>query len=288
MGNWKKSGSGGFTGVIVGVGFSKKVWNEGEEKEYSTVSLDLQVAVEGATGEPMKRFLPAGFLNDGQSVSDDGKTLVSESGDPVIGNNTEAAGFVDSLEEQGFDKSLFPADYNDLSAMIGARIKAVDKVDEAATKEFGKRKGKGKNEGKEFNRTRLTVETYFGQVDVKKLKVGSGAKATGAAAPKATGAKAGGAKGTAAKATPATMAPAVAAQGDSDVEGALLSILADAKDNTLPQGQLNSQVIRYATANNFTPEQRETLRKRLTAVEFLNQSDKGWVYDADSKTVTLG
>jgi hypothetical protein len=143
-------------------------------------------------------------------------------------------------------------------------------VDVEATKQFGKRKGKGDNKGKEFNRTYLVISEILGKEDVKAAK-----KTT--AAPKAA------AKG-AVKGKPAAEATGDDFDVNQSAKDMLYELLGNAKDNKIVKGTLNSLTMKYAGEQGWTNPQRDEVRKLVTSDAFLKEED-GWNFDG--KTVSL-
>lgn len=268
MGLFKKSGGGGFTGVITGYEFDSKVWEPKKKGDdpYTTLSVKLMVLLDGAT-ESVPRFIPAGFIYDGTSISEDKQTLVNEENqDALIQENSEFGRLITSLVEKGFTGFADDADGRNFAPIVGARVTTKFVVDEELTKQYGKRKDK-KDAKKEYNRGYLLVDAYHGQVEVKKGK--------------ATAAKGGAKKGAASK--PA-VAPAAAEQNFDEADAALLTILADAPSNTIQRAQMSSTVVKYALANNLSSDVREQLRKTLSSDEFVSRNN-GW--KSDAKTISL-
>lgn len=156
-----KSGSGG---TVEGVITDYTFWDTfpfgsgDDDKKNDNIYMLLEVTPEGAD-EPTKRPL---YLGSGQylRIEDGDRVLVSseDDGTPRLYEKGEVYKFMESLVLAGFPETRLP-DINeerkiDLRPIIGTRIRLVNEIDEAATKEFGKRKvTQGKHKGKEFNRT---------------------------------------------------------------------------------------------------------------------------------------
>ena len=127
MSLFKKSGGGFLNGVnaaLAGYKWDETKWNEGTKDEYKTLSLELQIQQDGAA-EPVSQFLQAGFLYDEHSISDDG--LMVEGGDrEVIGEDSEAGRFLQTVIERGFPEGDFNADESlgirNLEALVGRRF----------------------------------------------------------------------------------------------------------------------------------------------------------------------
>lgn len=242
-GRWR-TGGGGFlndvTGVITRLVFEAKEWpiTKGPRKgeTYHTLSAELNVRQDGATAD-VKQFVPCGFFYpENQSISEDATTLISENDSPVIAGDSEFAKLVDSGIDAGIPEAAIDPNFLNFSGLTGRRVTFGRIVDEAKTKEFGKRKAKkGKHAGKEFNRDFLVIKAYLGDVDLKTIKAG---KATGAVAPKAaakTGAKA------------STKAPVAAAEPDDDAaDNLVISAIGAAKDGSIPVAKLNQALTRQS------------------------------------------
>jgi hypothetical protein len=199
----------GVTATILGITFDSKDWpakSKGKDG-YSTLSAKLTFRLDGATADAFT-FIPAGFFYpENQTISEDGTTLGSDRDGAIIGGDTEFASFINSID--ALDPSIFEnGDGRNFSQVNGLRVTFDRVIDEAKTKQFGKRKGKTKD-GKtaEFNRDYLVVKAVLGKVDVK----AASSPAKSAAAPKAAAAKAAPAKAAPAKAAPAKAAAPVAA-----------------------------------------------------------------------------
>lgn len=272
MGLFKTGGGGGFlndvAGVISGYKFDSKTWEPKKKggDPYTTLSVELLITPDGADA-PVQQFIPAGFLHDGETISDDGLSLESDSDSPIIGADTDFAKFITSLIEHRPDfEGEFDENGRNFAAMLNWRVQFVKIVDKEATEKFGKRVAKsGAHKGKEFNRDYLAVSKVYEQVTGKKSSGGSKAAA----------------------ATASKSAPAKAKKGN-DIEdvakGVLLGILADAKNNTVAKGTLSSAIVKYCLANDLN-DQREDIRKALTD-EFIAGLD-GVDVDAKAKTISL-
>lgn len=270
MSVFRTGGGGSITGVIKSITFDTKEWEAKKKggEDYYTVSAQLEILVDGVK-EAVKRFIPAGFFYpDTMSINDAGQ-IDSEKGNPLQ-SGTDFEKFVVSAVEKGFDLSgVEGSEGRDFSSFAGLRCKLVNIVDVEATKQFGKRKGKGDNKGKEFNRTYLAVEEILGHEAVKAGKTTKAAKpAAGKAAAKS--------------------APAADASDDFDVNQSakdmLYEVLGEAKDNKIVKGTLNSLTMKYAGEKGWTNPQRDEVRKLVTSDAFLKEAD-GWNYDG--KVVSL-
>lgn len=274
MGMWK-TGGGGFLnnvdGVIAGYKFDSKDWPSKKKggEGYTTLSVELQVLQDGAT-EPVKQFLQAGFIHDGQDISDDGLSLESEDEGAIILGDSEFARFIDSMEapESGDIKltALEGTNYRNFEAIVGARVTFKKVIDKEATEKYGKRLAKkGASKGKEFNRDYLVVSRILelgGKVKGKKV------------ATKPVGKKL------------ISLKELLAESDGPDAKTALLAILNDAKGHKVALSQLNSAVVKYALSNDIEDDDREALREAVTDTDFLGTED-GWVVDKNSKSVVL-
>ena len=263
----KASGGGGYlnnvAGTIAGYNFDAKEWpgKKGADP-YTTFSLELEILADGAT-DPVSQFLKCGFLNDGENISDDGQRMESEN--PVIAVGSDAHRFLTSLVDAGFPEAeLVATNLNDLTPIVNARVTFKREVDEEAVKRGQKDRYKNK-EGKEVESDPkiLLVKEYHGQVE-----------RTGKAGKKAAATK--GAKTTASK------KPAAAEQDFTQAENVLLSILADADENTLSRTALSGKIVRYAVDNKLDNDTREGLRKLIGSEDFLAR-EAGWSFDAAAK-----
>lgn len=280
MGLFRESGGGflnGENGTIVGLKFEIKAWETSTE-----FSAEVSVLRDGAE-EAVPQFLRAGFVNEGHGIADDGQTL---EGGLQVGAKTEFARFIQSMMDAGFEESNFPVDGSNFSAIIGQRVtfgkepdverqmaagrKKLGKVKAASATDAeimaaGKRQDK-KDKTKSYNHDRLIVTAVLGEAMTAAVK--SVGKTT---APKSAAAKSGKANGAAASTSDDTSVIEAA-------EGALLTILGTAKDNSVPKGSLSSKVVNYALENNLDGPDREALRKLVTSEAFL-QRQTGWTFD---------
>lgn len=280
---FKRSGGGflnGVAGTIVGYTIEAKTWDATKKAPdgYTTASVELNIKQDGAD-EPVSQFLQAGFLYDGQSVSDDGQELVAEDDASMIAADSEFGRFLQSAVDAGLDETpLVEANLRNFSALVNQRFVFKREVDKEGTEKFGKRKGK---DGKEYNRDFLLVGEYLGQVEAKAGK--KAAKTAKSAAP-------------ASKSAAKSNGAAKNADADAQIEQAesvLLSILADVKDNRVDRNGLSAKIVRYSTENKFSDDAaehnaiREALRKLIGSEDFLSR-EAGWTYDAKSKGQPVG
>jgi hypothetical protein len=272
-----KGGGGYLKGVtltILGITFDSKEWpakSKGKDP-YSTLSAKLSFRIDGATADAFT-FLPAGFFYpENQTISEDGATLGSDRDGAIIAGDTEFAKFINSID--ALDPSVFEgSDGRNFDAAKGLRVTTDRIVDEAKTKEFGKRKGKMKD-GKtaEFNRDYLVVKAVLGKVEVKaagKAPVASSKKPVAgkaAAAPKAS------------KAAPA-------ASGTEAADTALLAIVAEA-GGSVERKVMGSKATRYRLKANLDEAAGEALRTQLMSDEYINDAVVRGLIDLDGGTIT--
>jgi hypothetical protein len=278
---FRKSGGGflnGTAGTIVGYAFDSKVWNEGKENEYTTLSVELNIKQDGAD-EPVQQFLSGGFLYDTHSITDNGQELESEDDKPIIAEDSEIAKLLASAVDAGLDETPFvESNLRDLTGLVNQRF--VFKREEntelvARLSKAGKpTKRKGKD-GKEYRYDLLLVSEYLGEAEAPKKGAKGKAAAKTVAAAK-TAKKANGA--------------AKNAEADAQIEQAeevLLGVLA-AADAAIPRTGLSAKIVRYSTENRFSEdasehnEIREAMRKLIGSEEFLSR-ENGWTFDPKGK-----
>jgi hypothetical protein len=248
MGMFRKQA--GVSGVVSNTSWDIKEWpgkNGGEP--YSTLSLQFDFKVDGAD-EPQQRFVNAGFVYEGTSVSEDGKTLVNDEIDGgIVQEDSEFARFIGSLIAAGFPEADLDINGRNFESIEGTRIQLTNWVDEEATKKFGKRTvKKGPNKGKEYSRTELRVS---------KVYEAEAAKATAKPAAKAAASK---------------KAVAAEPQDTERADTVIVEILADTKDNTVSRTSLSAAVVKYALKNKLGSEERDSLRKQLTDEAYLMEA----------------
>ena len=275
MSIFKRSGGGflnGVEGVITSYKFAAREFiSEKTGNPYTKLSVELVVLPDGAE-EGVQQFLDAGFFRPAkQAISEDGLTLqaINDDGDVEdlerspwgYASDSEFVQFMVSLVEAGFPEQEFGVGAN-FEALIGTRVRFARKVDEKATKERGKRKGK---DGKEYNRDVLLVEAVLGRAEVKK----GGAKKAAAktAAPKATGAKA------AAKKT---------APDTSAVDGVVAALVAEKE---VPYKGLGGAFVRYALKAGIAQEDRKAIQATLLDEAYLNDATERGIIVFDGTTV---
>jgi len=282
---FRKAGGGGFlhgvSGLISGITFDSKVWPaQGKKPAYTTLSAEVLIIQDGQT-EANQQFLKAGFLYEGQSVSKDGKTLISDNDRPIITEDSEFGKFVSSMLEANPDveADLDPAGRN-FEGLVGYRVTFAKIVDSVTQMAIGKKRlgAKAKNStpeeilaagkradkndaSKSYNVDYLAVSAVLGKQAVK----GAG------------------------KLAKRTVAAAAPTGGDGDTAAAadvVLSMLADAPDNTLETTKLNSALIKHASTTGMSREDREATARMLKDVAFLSSID-GVAFDAKAKTISL-
>ena len=273
MGMFREAG--GSDGTIVSYIFTAKEWPAKKGGEpYTTLSFDFKFLADGAE-EPGDRFLNAGFIHEGVTVSEDGLTLESDRDGGIIQANTEFARFFGSavaLEPK--IEGLVDENGRNFEGFMGTRLQLTQWVDEEATKKFGKRVSK--KDGKSYNRTETRVGAVYSLPEEK-----SKGKATKTAAKPA-------AKGATAK-----PAKKEAAAPDTDrFDNVLLELLANAKDSTIQRSAISSMVVRYHLNNKetITTEDRETLRKALSDEDYLKDAAARGIitYNGSSKKQEIG
>jgi hypothetical protein len=271
---FKKPGGGflnGVAGAIVGYKLNIKEWpGKNGGNPYSTLTVELLIKQDGAD-KPVQQFLPAGFVYDEQTISEDGLEIVSTDERYAPQDGTAFAKFLQSAIDAGLDEASFvEAKLLRFDGLVNQRFTFKRIIDEEGTKEFGKVTGK---DGIERNRDFLLVGEYHGPV--------AASKATKATTTKATTTK--GAKTTAAK--PAGDDPNVARGKD-----VLLSLLGD--ESPLEKTSISGRIVKYSTENQFAEDAnehkaiREALRKLIPSEDFLGLQ-AGWKYDSKSGKVTL-
>ena len=276
-----KSSGGSTEGVITDYTFTDVFpFGESNDKD-DNIYLLLEVTPDGAD-EPNKRSL---YLGSGQflRIEDDGKSLVSsdDDGSPRLYEKGEVFKFIESLEAAGFPaESRFPdiAEEKKINfeGMVDyGRVRIVNEIDEAATKEFGKRKvKKGKHKGKEFNRT-FTKVTKFWAPGEEPASAGTSAKST--------------------KTNKVNTKKTVVEDADEDetpdaisnkiADRVITAILGTAKNNTIKTVDIALAVTRYASnkANKVDEDTRDVLRKQLASKDWLTDAAERDVVSYDAK-----
>ncbi len=207
-----------------------------------SLNLALSVRADGAEEDTTTTVKAAGDF-DAYEVSEDGHVLTSaDGGECNISANSATGKFLASLIVGGFPESLFSEDPDsiDLTPMIGARVRFVQRTDVERTKSFGKQKGK---DGKLYDRKDLIVET------VHDLPGAQEAPKAGKAKPGVKGSKA-------------------AAEPDFDVTdfaGPTLKAVLAAKGGTIEKPKLGVAVLGYLMKNKkLDTDQRDEIREWLT------------------------
>lgn len=257
------------------------------------VNAFITFQVDGAE-EPTTTTLKVSGNFDDWAISDDGHAMWDASYETIeeaeandadakqLPAGTAFAKFVTSFVEADATGQLvesLPEARIDYSALIGARIRTVQKTDAERTKKYGQKKSKN---GKSYDRKDLVVEQIysFGE-EAEQAPAPTPAKAIPKPAAKAVATK------PAAKPTPAKAkgkpAPAPEPEFDLDAEtsSALKEVL-QAAGGSLKKGQLSMKLL---NARMQHPE-REAIRKRVFDDEFLASVD-GVSYDKAKGTVTL-
>jgi hypothetical protein len=302
MGKWKTSGGGFLHGQgfeILDYEFETKTWNEGRDKEYTTLTVRIDIKVDGAD-KPVKQFLRAGFFYpDNQYVSKDGKTLSSDREGYILQGDTEFARFIDSFEEAGGPADAFDAtEYKNFEAMIGYRVegkKVVDREQQiAAGKKALGRKAAGATEeelfeagkekgadGKSYNRTNLLVARVLSAPNEKPAKASSKSRKVQeedeAEEPKK-----------APKGRPAKEEEE--APETPDFDEAIVEIVEKyGEKGVLQYARINGAVVKYANKKGMSGTERDALRKELLDEENLEAADERGVisYNAKKKTISL-
>lgn len=240
-------GGGGFLnnvdGTIVDYVFTDKAPNSSTGGEW--LFMKLSVLVDGAEA-PVSTHLFAGAAERFLPLADKGRTL---GGNDALGANTAAIKFLASVTANGFDENELPDDKVNYEAIIGRRARFVQEIDQQATDKLGKRKA---TNGKEYNRTQLTVSAVYPSTNAKTVTKAAG-KPNG---------------------------KVVEQSVDEVATETLLAILAD-NDGSILKSKLPTKV-----AVKLGPKHpmRDEVRRTIFSEEFLN-SEQGWGYDAKSQTI---
>lgn len=245
---------GGFLNGVVGTIVDTKVETFESKKGDEMVSFRLFVKPDGAD-QPVDTSLFFGGL-EGHTVSDDERSLASESGDPIrIGANTGLGVFMETLldiapELENRLPDLDAGAALTLTGLHGTRLEFRQQVNEEATKKRGKRKGKN---GKEYAQTDLVVERVLEMPQAASKSNGKAAKPAG---------KPAAGKG-AAKAAPAGGDVAELA------ETTLVEILKAQDDNTIPKQKVRMKVFSLFGAKHPQRAQRDDVVKTIYDDAFL-------------------
>lgn len=290
MSLFKKAGGGflnGVNGIIESYKLEEKEWGEGDDA-YRTLTVQLLVKQDGAE-EAVQQFLPAGFLYEGQTVSDDQQSIEvadDAQGGPFVREDSEFGRFLASAIANGIPEDAFPEDGSNFEAMVGYRVTFIKELNKQRQMAAGKKKlGKAKaaaaseedimkagrrqdksDKTKFYNHDMLLVSAVLGKGEEK--AAAKGAKATTKAAAK-----------------PATASKKAPKDAEEDFEAAdalLLELLAVAKDKTINRGTLNSLIIRKSLEDDMEDGVRDGFRKQLVNEDYLKR-ENGWTYDSEDK-----
>lgn len=190
---------------------------------------ELAVRVDGADEDTLVPLKVSNQFDQWEVSSDELSMTPAEDGQ-ALSQSAAFQKFIGSLCEAGFDENLFPEEEFNWEAMIGTRVRLVQRVDAARTKEFGKRKGKN---GKEYDRQDLVVDQVYESVEPE----AKSAKKGGRPAPVVKGGKPG---------KPGKPAPEPEPEEtdvSDDAVAALKRYLKAAKDHTLPKSKLRMKVL---------------------------------------------
>jgi hypothetical protein len=251
-----RKGGGGITGMVKSITFDVKEWKPKKKggDPYWTLSAKIVLVPDGAT-KGVDRFVRAGFFYpENQSVSKDGTTLSNgDKGGPVIQADSDFARLIGTLIEKGFPEDRLDPEGLNFSAIIGTRLTIANQIDEDATKEFGKRKGK---DGKEYSRDYPVISAVLGLPDAKSAKGG---------------------KKVAAEAEP---------EGEADTtlaDTTITALLKAAKGNKLDQGKLKSTLVAYQMDHDtMTKSERDSVYETLTDTDYIKSAVKREVFEFDS------
>lgn len=282
--SFRKPGNGGFLNNVDGTILNYRFTDEfngqpfvpGKVKDkrtnkvkdkFHSLYVVLTVQVDGAE-EPVETHLFAGGYED-YIVSEDGHTLepiVDDEGrTPNISADSTWGRFVGEMCENGFDENELPGDDEPIQyeAIIGRRVRFVQKEDEQATKRLGKRVSK---KGGEFDRQYLGVETvYEGQAAVQT----PAKKATTAAKVGAT------------KSAARTNGSGKSA-GVGDFAAETLQAIVKKAGGEMPKSKVSLQVLQALK----TDPRREEVRKYLQNDDNLGAM-AGILYDQETGTISL-
>ncbi len=244
-------------------GDGDKKSKKGDDNIYLLLVIQPDGVEDGDEESYNKRSL---YLGSGQflRIEDEGKTLVSsdDDGTPRLYDQGEVFKFIASLEEAGFPaEARFPDPSEEkkinFEGMLGWRVRIVNEIDEAATKEYGKRKvTKGKHKGKEFNRTYTKVTKVFGEEEAP----AKGKKAT--------------AKGSAVKTSKSKKDEEADEENDAPAisnkvaDKFLLALIGAQPGEKLDKSGVALAITRYAAKTKMDEEERNTLRSYIVADDF--------------------
>jgi hypothetical protein len=138
----------------------------------------LSVRVDGADDDISTTLKVANDF-DAWEVSDDGYVITPTTEGQELGASAAFSKFISSLVEAGFPIANLPEDDFDFRAIIGTRVRFVQRTDAERTKQFGKRKAKN---GKEYERQDLVVDQVYDLPTTEAKSNGKAAKPNGKAA----------------------------------------------------------------------------------------------------------
>ncbi len=265
-----KRGGGGFLSdvdaTITGYEFTTEfpgATQARKKSDFRSLFAVLSARVDGAE-EDVQTTLFAGGADD-FTISDDGLTLTPVEDNGGIGGNTGWGKLITSMVAAGFDENLLPEDAINFEAIIGQRVRFVQKVDAETTARLGKRKGKN---GKEYNRTDLLIEAVYGKAVAAKPAAKAAAKATGKA-PKSNG---------------HAVAADVEAAGDLTefADETLMAIIAASNGKPLPKAKLSVKILQTLGKD----PRRQDVYTLMYDDAFLAR-ENGWNYDAQTQTLSL-
>lgn len=232
-----------------------------KQSDFNPLYCVLSARVDGAEDDVTTTLFVGSA--DEFTIEDDGHTLTPNE-DGALRASSEFATFIVSLVEAGFPETSLPEDRINYEAMIGTRVRFVQRPNEEKTKRLGKRKGK---DGKaEYARTDLVVEQVYSLATngraTKKPMVKAAAPVKGKAVTK----------------------PGNGHAADVDLDElaveTLLGILADRAP--INKAKLSVPVLKALK----THPQRQDVYKLLFDDDFLAR-EEGWRYDATKQEVNL-
>lgn len=253
----------------------------GVKDKFHTLNALLSFRVDGATEDTVEPMFAGGA--DDFAISEDGQTIwdaaydtpeaAAEAAEDAankvkeLGANTKFANFVTSLCEAGFPETNLPEDRINYEAIVGTRVRLIQRDDPAM-------KGKqrlDKKTGKSYPYQYTAVDDVLALPEADEpapVAKKGGAKAAAVAPVKSAGKK---------------TAPPVVEEGP-DLDGETTLALLEALGQKSPQkvGDLSMWVLK----NRMKHALREDIRSRIVDKAFL-ATEAGWAYDKAAKTVTL-
>lgn len=237
-----------------------------KKERFHSLYCVLSVRLEGADKDETTTLFVGGA--EDFVVSEDGHTLTPAEEGRELGASTSFAKFITSLVQAGFPETLLPEDDINYEAIVGTRVRFVQRKNEEDTKKLGKRKDA--KTGKEYDRVDLVIDQVYDLPGATSAPAATKGKAPAKAAPK-----------TAAKGKPA---PAPAAE-EVDIEqltkDTLVSILADA-GGSIAKSKISMKVLTKLMQD----PNREDVRKLVFTDDFLALED-GWTYNKAKQLVTI-